>query len=105
MELDPGIIRQEDGIEKMKALIRTYCELGGTLMNLNVLSKEQVLEAHRDPSKHPYLIVRVTGFSASFRANPRKRSSARTATWRRSGTPTASPRTTGYAKRRPTISG
>jgi pyruvate-formate lyase len=67
MELDPGIIRQEDGIEKMKALIRTYCELGGTLMNLNVLSREQVLEAHRDPTKYPALIVRVTGFSAYFR--------------------------------------
>lgn len=67
MELDPGIGRQENGIAKMKSLIRTYCELGGTLMNLNVLSREQVLEAHRDPELHPDLIVRVTGFSAYFR--------------------------------------
>ena len=67
MELDPGIARQEDGIEKMKSLIRTYCDTNGTLMNLNVLSKEQVLEAHEDPDKYPDLIVRVTGFSAYFR--------------------------------------
>jgi len=67
MELDPGIARQEDGIEKMKSLIRTYCEMNGTLMNLNVLSREQVLEAHADPDKYPDLIVRVTGFSAYFR--------------------------------------
>ena len=67
MELDPGIARQEEGIEKMKALIRTFCDLNGTLMNLNVLSKEQVLEAHQDPGRYPDLIVRVTGFSAYFR--------------------------------------
>jgi pyruvate-formate lyase len=67
MELDPGIARQEEGIEKMKALITTFCDLNGTLMNLNVLSKEQVLEAHEDPEKYPDLIVRVTGFSAYFR--------------------------------------
>ena len=67
MELDPGLGRQEEGIEKMKSLIRTFCDLGGTLMNLNVLSKEQLLEAHADPEKHPDLIVRVTGFSVYFR--------------------------------------
>ena len=26
----------------------------------------QVLEAHKDPSKYPDLVVRVTGFSAYF---------------------------------------
>ena len=35
-------------------------------MNINVLSKEQILAAHKDPSKFPDLIVRVTGFSAFF---------------------------------------
>ncbi len=27
---------------------------------------QQVLEAHKDPSKYPDLVVRVTGFSAYF---------------------------------------
>jgi len=67
MELDPGLAGQPEGIEKMKSLIRTYCDRGGTLMNLNVLSKEQLLEAHEDPDRHPDLIVRVTGFSVYFR--------------------------------------
>ncbi|MCC6165754.1 MAG: hypothetical protein IT329_00875, partial [Caldilineaceae bacterium] len=43
-----------------------HFDLGGTQINLNVLDKNKVLEAHRDPSKHPDLIVRVTGFSAYF---------------------------------------
>ena len=67
LELDPGIVRQKEGVETMKALIRAYCDMGGTLMNINILNKQQVLEAHEDPSKYPDLIVRVTGFSAYFR--------------------------------------
>jgi formate C-acetyltransferase len=67
LELDPGFVNQADSVANMKALIRTFCDMGGTLMNINILSKEQLLEAHEDPMKHPDLIVRVTGFSAYFR--------------------------------------
>jgi formate C-acetyltransferase len=40
--------------------------LGGTEININILDKQKVLEAHKDPSKYPDLVVRVTGFSAYF---------------------------------------
>jgi formate C-acetyltransferase len=40
--------------------------LGGTQINLNVMDKQTILEAHQDPSKYPDLVVRVTGFSAYF---------------------------------------
>jgi len=40
--------------------------MGGTLVNINIVSKEQILEAHADPSTHPDLVVRVTGYSAYF---------------------------------------
>jgi len=33
---------------------------------MNILNKKAVLEAHKDPSSHPDLVVRVTGFSAYF---------------------------------------
>jgi len=36
------------------------------MINMNVINKQQILEAHKDPSKYPDLIVRVTGFSAYF---------------------------------------
>jgi formate C-acetyltransferase len=64
LELDPGIAR--DGVDQVVNLIRTHFDLGGTQINLNVVNKEQILEAHKDPSKYPGLIVRVTGFSAYF---------------------------------------
>ena len=31
---------------------------------MNVMDAARVLEAHKDPSKYPDLVVRVTGFSA-----------------------------------------
>ncbi len=30
------------------------------------MDKQTILEAHKDPSKYPDLVVRVTGFSAYF---------------------------------------
>ena len=54
--------------ETIEALIRAHHDLGGTLVNLNVISKDQLLEAHADPSRHPDLVVRVTGYSTYFRA-------------------------------------
>jgi formate C-acetyltransferase len=66
IELDPGLSRDHDDIEKVVALIRTHFELGGTQINMNIIDKKTILEAHKDPSKHPDLVVRVTGFSAYF---------------------------------------
>jgi formate C-acetyltransferase len=64
IELDPGSSRSPEEIGKVADLIRTHFDLGGTQINMNILQKEKILEAHRDPSKHPDLVVRVTGFSA-----------------------------------------
>ena len=66
IEFDPKLSREEGGIEKVAQLIRTHLEQGGSLVNVNVLDKEVLLEAHRDPWSHPDLVVRVTGFTAYF---------------------------------------
>ncbi|MBC7254731.1 MAG: formate acetyltransferase [Chloroflexi bacterium] len=66
IELDPGITRDEEGIENIANLIKTHMDLGGTQINMNVMDADKVLEAHKDPSKYPDLVVRVTGFSAYF---------------------------------------
>jgi len=66
IELDPGLSRSDDDVRNVAALIRTHFDLGGTQINLNILDKKKVLEAHKDPSKYPDLVVRVTGFSAYF---------------------------------------
>lgn len=66
IDLDPGLSHTNEDVEKVSALIRGHFELGGTQVNINVMNKEQILEAHKDPRKFPDLIVRVTGFSAYF---------------------------------------
>jgi pyruvate-formate lyase len=66
LDLDPGLVQGEEGLDKVQALLQTHFDLGGTLINVNVLNKEQILDAFKDPSKYPDLIVRVTGFSAYF---------------------------------------
>ena len=56
-------------MERVEQLIRTHIDMGGTLININVLDGldgEKLLEAHADPKKHPDLVVRVTGFTAYF---------------------------------------
>ncbi len=66
LEIDPGLMPDEELIVILENLIKTHFKEGGTQINLNVLNKEKILEANRDPSKYPDLVVRVTGFSAYF---------------------------------------
>ncbi|MBE6610956.1 MAG: formate acetyltransferase [Ruminococcaceae bacterium] len=66
LEFDPGIVNDEEGIDKMAAMIRTIMETGNTLLNINIIDAKKILEAHKDPFKYPDLVVRVTGFTAFF---------------------------------------
>jgi formate C-acetyltransferase len=66
IDVDKQLLHQRGGLEALETLVRTHNAQGGTLINLNVISKKQILEAHQDPSKHPDLVVRVTGYSAYF---------------------------------------
>ena len=66
LELDPGLANTPENVEKMVSMIRTILETGNTLLNINIIDKHKILEAHKDPSKYPDLVVRVTGFTAYF---------------------------------------
>lgn len=66
IEFEPSLSREKGGVELVMALIKTHFDLGGTQINMNVLDRAKILEAHKDPSKYPDLVVRVTGFSAYF---------------------------------------
>jgi formate C-acetyltransferase len=66
IELDPGMTKTDEDIDKVAELIRTHFTLGGTQINMNIVDREKILEAHANPALHPDLVVRVTGFSAYF---------------------------------------
>jgi len=63
-----GGLDDDEGVAKMAALIKTHFDLGGTLFNVNVVDRDKLLAAHKDPWAYPDLIVRVTGFTAYFAA-------------------------------------
>lgn len=66
IEFDPHISQEEGGIEKVAQLIRTHLDMGGSLVNINVLDRDVLMEAHKNPEAYPDLVVRVTGFTAYF---------------------------------------
>lgn len=66
LEFDPKMSVEDGGIERVMNLIKTHFELGGTLININVLDEEKLIEAHKNPDLYPDLVVRVTGFTAYF---------------------------------------
>nr|HML48392.1 pyruvate formate lyase family protein [Clostridia bacterium] len=66
LDIDREMLEQEGGIDALATLIHAHNHMGGTLINMNCLSKEQLLAAHANPEAYPDLVVRVTGYSAFF---------------------------------------
>ena len=55
-----------EGREKLKHLIRTYFDLGGMQLQINVVDQEVLRDAIAHPERHGDLIVRVGGYSEYF---------------------------------------
>lgn len=68
VDMDSRLAKELGGIEMVKAYLKAHNQMGGTLININVVSKEMLLAAHDDPEKYPDLVVRVTGYSAFFKS-------------------------------------
>ncbi|MBE6732253.1 MAG: pyruvate-formate lyase [Ruminococcaceae bacterium] len=66
LDIDLDMLEKAGGVDALVALIHAHDHMGGMLINLNILSEKILLEAHADPSTHPDLVVRVTGYSAFF---------------------------------------
>ena len=61
-----NVFRNDEGIEKVAALVKTFISLGGHELQLNSISRERLLDAQAHPEKYPDLIVRVWGWSGYF---------------------------------------
>ena len=66
LKLHPSAVQGEDGLKALAALLKTYMELGGMQVQLNILSRQQLLDAQKHPEKYEGLCIRVTGYSAYF---------------------------------------
>lgn len=54
------------GRERLKDLVRTYFDLGGMQIQINVVDQETLRDAIAHPERHEDLIVRVGGYSEYF---------------------------------------
>lgn len=66
LDIDSHMLKKVGGNAALCNLIRAHEQMGGTLLNINCVSKEQIKRAHQDPALEPDLVVRVTGYSAFF---------------------------------------
>ncbi|HPY94880.1 MAG TPA: pyruvate formate lyase family protein, partial [Clostridia bacterium] len=64
LKLSSGLFRDAPG--KVKELIDTYFDLGGTQLMITVVSRGDLEDAIQHPERHRSLLVRVGGFSAYF---------------------------------------
>lgn len=66
-KVSPALLTNEENKQKLILLIRTFFNrLKGYHVQYNVVSKEILLDAQKNPMNHRDLIVRVAGYSAFF---------------------------------------
>lgn len=63
----PSVVKGEAGLDHMADLIRAYFDLDGHHIQFNVIDRETLLAAQRNPDDYKDLIVRVAGYSDHFR--------------------------------------
>ena len=66
VRLHPSAVAGPRGVELLAAALQTYFEAGAMNVMINVVSKEELLDAQIHPEKYRSLCVRVTGYSAYF---------------------------------------
>lgn len=62
----PELLADEEGLDKLAHLIRTYFKLDGHHIQFNVVNADTLRDAQKNPEKHRDLLVRVAGYTDYF---------------------------------------
>lgn len=66
IKLSPSCVAGEEGTKNLISFIRTWCDLKLWHIQFNIINKETLLAAKKDPNIYRNLLVRVAGYSAYF---------------------------------------
>ncbi|MGN1413979.1 MAG: glycyl radical protein [Anaerovoracaceae bacterium] len=66
MRIDPEAVKNDQKMELMTTMLRTFCETGGNLVQFNFASNEVLRDAQKHPENYRDLLVRVATYSAFF---------------------------------------
>ena len=66
IKLSPKCVAGDDGTEKIVNLIRTWCDLKLWHLQFNIVNKQTLVNAQKDPDNYRSLLVRIAGYSAYF---------------------------------------
>ncbi len=66
LKFTPGLVQNEEGIEKLAHLVRSYFKLDGHHIQFNVVNADTLRKAQKHPEQYKDLIVRVAGYSDYF---------------------------------------
>jgi len=66
IKFTPKCLEGDSGTRKLVSFIRTMCDLKLWHVQFNVINRETLIAAQKDPEKYRNLIVRIAGYSAYF---------------------------------------
>lgn len=66
MKFLPSFFDKQNHVQAFRHMIETYFDEGGLEVQFNVVSRETLQEAQKNPEKYKNLVVRVSGYSAYF---------------------------------------
>lgn len=66
VKFSPSAVNGREGLEKIAAFIKAWCYLKLWHLQFNIINRETLLKAQKDPDSYRSLLVRVAGYSAYF---------------------------------------
>ncbi len=66
MKFAPQLFEDADGVEKFCGIIRGFVELKINHVQFNVVNKQDLIAAKKNPENYRHLLVRVAGYTANY---------------------------------------